>query len=321
MTSRPAEDYPEYWITLTVTPVLLILGLVGNILSILVMRRKKFRNNTTSVFIIALAFADSAYLLTNFLTITCIRNVTGIALRETSSFSCKLIMYIVYVSKAFGAWIILSVSLERLVLVKIPLHAKSIFTVKRTKMWISFLLLWITAIYIYVPILVDIHSDGIQQKCDFSHAVERLNTILNIFDCIFYSLFPSFVLILSNLILYCILKAQKQNMSKINDGSDSLRFTLTLIIVSISYLTLTLPIATYLVFHPIQVRGLDHTLYIVLYTLNISNNAINFILYCLSGPIFRLEMKRMFRNKFCCNNVNTVGILSQNSFPQNSSNI
>ena len=308
----------DYWLTVTVTPVLVLLGLLGNTLSILVMRRKKFKDNTTSTFIIVLAMADSTYLLTNYLTIRWISIMTGINIREISLFSCKFTMYLVYVSKALGAWIIVSVSLERLVLVSVPLRVKSMWGTKRTKIWILCLLLIISAIYIYIPILVDVQKEHGVRGCDFSPTIARLNKKLNIFDCIFYSLLPSFILIVLNSILYYMLRVTKQNMSKITNGIDTLRFNATLITLCISYMTLTLPISIYLVIEPPIRKQIHNTIYSTLYSINISNNAINFILYCLSGPIFRNEMKKMFPQRPCCRRMNAVGHDSQTTCSQQS---
>lgn len=55
------EDYPAVW--RTVGPTMLVLGVTGNLLSLLVMRRARMRGTTTSAFLQLLAVYDSLALV------------------------------------------------------------------------------------------------------------------------------------------------------------------------------------------------------------------------------------------------------------------
>ena len=291
---------PGYWITLIDTPLVVILGLLGNCLSILVMQRKQFETNATSIFIVALSAADSVFLLTNQMTNLWFQIMTCFSMRESSLPACKVLLYIVYVSKAFAAWLIVSVSFERMLMVLKPLRAKVLFTVRRTKIWIFVLLCLMVVFYAYIPVMADIH-DG--EDCDFALNRTYVGPFLMVFDLMIFSVVPSCILFVCNSVLYYTLRVKKRMISQDMDGPDSLRFTATLIAVSVCHVILTLPMT---VFHVVDIsrfpKQRDNTLdttFILLYSLNLYNNAINFLLYCLSGPTFRLEMRRMCLKRSC----------------------
>ena len=56
------DDFYEVW--LYFSPFLLLFGVIGNLLVVVVMRRKRMKKTTTSVYLVALAVADTAALLT-----------------------------------------------------------------------------------------------------------------------------------------------------------------------------------------------------------------------------------------------------------------
>ena len=66
--NTPVNSFPEFLLEQEVwkvgSPILLAVGTVGNILSILVLTRKKLRKITTMFYLAVLAFADLAVLYT-----------------------------------------------------------------------------------------------------------------------------------------------------------------------------------------------------------------------------------------------------------------
>ena len=59
---RPFSLAEILWVYLS--PLILVTGLTGNILILVIMKRRKFRGTTTSVYLRMMAMADSAFLLT-----------------------------------------------------------------------------------------------------------------------------------------------------------------------------------------------------------------------------------------------------------------
>ena len=60
--SKPYSFAEILWVYLA--PLILVTGLTGNILILIIMKRRKFRGTTTSVYLRMMALADSSFLLT-----------------------------------------------------------------------------------------------------------------------------------------------------------------------------------------------------------------------------------------------------------------
>ena len=287
-------------IILIAVPILLLLGIPGNILSIIVMTRKRFANNVTSVFLVALAISDNAMLLMNSLTTSWIKILSCVDLPNHSDFACKLIKYVVYVSKAYGAWILVAVNLERLLVVTSPLKAKLYLSVKKAKFTSFALFTVMLIIYSHVPILDAVQHENEHPGCGISDDYVHITRALNIFDLVFYSFVPSIVIMTTNSILAYTLrhKSMCKYLTK-----DCLRLTVTLGLVSTVFLGLTLPFTCILVYNTqafiANKPGVHENVYLILYALNLLNSSVNFLLYCVGGPIFRKEIKAMYFKCTC----------------------
>ena len=104
-------------LTLVLAPVFLLVGGVGNSLSAAVMLRKQFRRMSLGIYLFLLAMADNTTLLSNRLTRDWIRFVTGVNLRAYSEVSCKSLVYIMYSASSISSWLIVAVSVERMLVV------------------------------------------------------------------------------------------------------------------------------------------------------------------------------------------------------------
>ena len=79
------------------TPVLVILGCVGNTLSVFVFFGTKLKKLSSSYYLAALAVSDTVFLVTEFITWL---NMVDVPLFKQSGF-CELAVYFSHVSKAF----------------------------------------------------------------------------------------------------------------------------------------------------------------------------------------------------------------------------
>jgi len=122
------------------SPVLILVGTVGNVLSILVLRRPKLRQSTTMFYLTCLSFGDLFTLYTGLLRYW-ISETFGEDIRNISSVSCKLHTFLVYYSLDITVWILVSVTLDRCVSVSLPFKSKRICTIPKAKLVIIILLL------------------------------------------------------------------------------------------------------------------------------------------------------------------------------------
>ena len=120
--------FPDYRAGLliwkVVPPFLLLLGTIGNILSIVVLTRKSIKISTTALYLTFLAFSDLLVLYTGLLR-QWIIYVFKYDVRHVSEAVCKIHIWLLYTSLDFSAWILIAVTLERVILVYCPHTAKT----------------------------------------------------------------------------------------------------------------------------------------------------------------------------------------------------
>lgn len=127
--SGPSTD--EYlWIY--VSPIILLLGLCGNILVLLVINRKNLRGTTTCVYLTVLAIFDTLALISGIIPEW--TNACGIfQFSSIHSFTCQLEKFVFYTASDTAIWILVAFTLDRFVAVCFPLYKRSVCVPKRSK--------------------------------------------------------------------------------------------------------------------------------------------------------------------------------------------
>ena len=115
---------------------ILLLGLVGNVLSIIVMRSRRLRGTNAFRFIIAMAVSDTIMLLFKNLS-----NFLKIYMVNIYNF-CIFINIIPEVALFVSVWLIVITSLERVVAILFPFKVVFIFSKKRCLIFISVIILF-----------------------------------------------------------------------------------------------------------------------------------------------------------------------------------
>ena len=121
--------------------IIIAVGIPGNILTIIVMRKKKFRAQNLSILFIALSLSDTFWLL--FLPLKDIYEIlTGTNIQNLTVISCKLVTTIIWIFSMMSNWILVAITLERALCILIPHRYKDLCNRTREKI----LLLLIIAI-------------------------------------------------------------------------------------------------------------------------------------------------------------------------------
>ncbi|ELT91831.1 hypothetical protein CAPTEDRAFT_27300, partial [Capitella teleta] len=119
-------------------PVVIMVGFAGNVLSLMVMMMPRNRNQSSYVYTRVLACTDCGMLLVAawyyFRTI----QVVYISKQDMNTFDqpaveCKLTSWLFQAFSLSGALIIISMTIDRLIAVCLPLKALSVCTVSRAK--------------------------------------------------------------------------------------------------------------------------------------------------------------------------------------------
>lgn len=96
--------------------LVVLIGLIGNILTFIVFARRKFRNNSISINFRALAIFDSFIVLEAVINFYLIFYKYYIA--QYSDSVCKLVSYISYAFGSIPGWILIALSIEKLLSMK-----------------------------------------------------------------------------------------------------------------------------------------------------------------------------------------------------------
>ena len=86
------------------SPILILLGTLGNLLSIIIFNQKEFRKKSTSNFLMILAFSDTMVLYCG-LPRWWIRIYLEMDIRALSSVGCKVHIFLTYVFSQFSSYI------------------------------------------------------------------------------------------------------------------------------------------------------------------------------------------------------------------------
>lgn len=291
-------------IILSFTPGIVVFGTIGNMMCAMVLFRPKFRSMGINMYLIALAAADTTFLWVNSMTRNFIQLNFGMDYSTVSLPSCQSYVFLLYTSKCLSAWFTVVVTLERLIVVLFPHQARRFCTRKRALYAVAIVTFIVAAIYCFIPFVYHVmwREDKKVFRCEMqSYYKERqTDVILKSLDLIIYSLLPTVILSVSNTILIYKLiqsakfRAQTTSLRRPDQDHMAWRLTITLTLVSCCFLICTVPMSSFLLHGQIN-TNLDHyeIYYRSFYVLELLNSAVNFLLYCASGPAFRKEMKAL----------------------------
>jgi hypothetical protein len=114
-------------LTIHITLIVSVIGLIGNACTIVVLNRQSMRKWRSSILLSALAGVDLLYLLIIFLSILDVLTNQAIGLNR-SIILCQATVYITHVCSFLSASFTLSFTLQRFVAVLFPLHANTIIS-------------------------------------------------------------------------------------------------------------------------------------------------------------------------------------------------
>lgn len=198
----------------------IIIGSFGNLLTILVYSRKKFRINSSNVYLFCLALNNCLFLVVHFFE-DILRTYKNVFLKNSSSTTrsfydfinlinitdrfdstCKLINYFRYVLRFISAYIIVAFTIQRVILVFSPLFHKLRY--KRSA-WISvFFIAFLSCLLnMWVPFLFEVQSENEIDYCDMKKVWKKEYFSITIFYICVIILVPSLIILVCNFIIIC----------------------------------------------------------------------------------------------------------------------
>ena len=290
---------------------LVVFGLVGNTLAIIVLRGSKFKSSSTSPYLVCLAISDNLNLLTGvalvpFMTFL---GLNDLYITTVHISGCVVYLFVAYCSAQTSSWMVTTVTMERVGVVAIPHKSKTIFTTRKSYIVIAVIILILSienGHIFFAHELVDFPTGG--KACLIKQKFEYFS--LNIWpwlDAIMYTFLPFGIILICNVIIISlVLKSLRESraMSSISKESkqdnETNRMTQILLVISFFFILTTTPISLYLLFadpnDPDRISENSIGYITVNFTASL-NHSCNFIMYSLSGPTFRGELKRLFSCK------------------------
>jgi hypothetical protein len=301
-----------------IPPFIITIGLVGNILSFVVLRKTKYTKQSTCVYLRALTLIDSILLLVYSLQRYLLRLFPDVFWANGDIF-CKEFIFVAYGSLSNCHWTLVFMTVDRFIAVAFPIKCATLCSTSRSKKCLASMTI-ITLLFHLQQFLRKADPEGnvLIGKCPFDYAI-----VTPAYELIFQDIFvilvfyiPLFSLIILNaLIIYNVRKrgketdrlclsasTQSDSFSRHRRGQER-QITVMLLLVTtvftIAVTPFTLDHLVWGVFKPHLEndpyhRELRHVLYEIALTCVMINPAINFYLYCLGCHKFRDDLKSIF---------------------------
>ena len=228
----------------------------------------------------------------------------GVDLRIGSVFVCRLYVFLLFTSKCCSAWLIVAVSVERLIVMSFPLRANMIVSRQRAWAIVISIVLVLTGIYLPLVWPFTLIDEEKRTRCSL-RADSHSELILKMVDLVVFALVPAVLIFFSNMLLARLMLHERQKRSSIviqsksRQDIDMLRLPTLLFMLTSAFLLLNLPMALYQIalafgFTVLRTGSYSTVIYHTLYTMQLLNSTVNFILYCLSAPVFRRQVALLF---------------------------
>ncbi|XP_074660451.1 FMRFamide receptor-like [Tubulanus polymorphus] len=303
---------------------LVLLGTVGNILSIVVLKRTAPRGckmSSTILMLCCLSIMDTITLdhgllrlVVHYTAFVASRGKFGFDIRRhlgasVSAVTCPISAFLATFSLHAGSWLIVILTLERFCCVTFPMKASTIATRRNAILGMLSVVVAMILIdghilfgvrYMKRPPLLGHHCQTVSDSYKYF--------FINVFvwmDVIFGSVLPfALITTMNAAIIRQLISAssQRQTISTSETSSKAENNTTkTLLAISIVFIVTTMPDKALRVYSErisaVFLGGFVEILGPTLRLLEYTNSAVNFVLYMLCGSRFRREFARMFKQK------------------------
>ena len=311
------------------TPVIFVIGLIGNALSLVVFVSKNMRKLSASIYLAALSTSDLLALVFYVLPEWLKHGLASINGYQAVSFlqdhgTCQMLLYLQYIARFLSSWFVVFFTIERFIGVCFPLRRKDICDPKSASRIILGSIILACAGCVYKPILsgsyTGINGDPI---CTSDKDHQYLSFILDSIFGLTITFIPFVLITALNLLIIRRLVIRNKRHRKIRIVTEEsiirLEFTFILLAISICFVSLNLPYfgvwcKRYLLYketynvksgtirsHDNNSGSMDEILHVTR-TIFYINYCINFFLYSITGAYFRKELKHLFMRKQRGNN-------------------
>jgi len=203
-------------ISLLFTIIITLIGLIGHFLTIFVFIQKRFRKNSSHIYMLCLAINNFVYLiihLSNFNT-----NNSSFSLSDTHNLVCKSFTYLKYVLRFTSAYIIVAFTLQRLLVVWSPFYAG--FKSKKSA-WLTVCIVFSLSCVLNSWSLFLFENNN---SCDVKKDYNNEYFLIILIYIVFILIIPILIITISNLIIISNIKKSKlkrKELTKMNCNNNN----------------------------------------------------------------------------------------------------
>ena len=302
------EDSWINYMTYILCPLLLVVGLCGNIMTLLVTRNKYYRRSSHGIYLTAIACADITFLLVFPFKKDFVHELFGRDVRTVNSFVCKSFFFVFRACRLCSSLFVAVICVERFVAVWFPLRIKHLST-RRAALTAVCCIVFGTCTLSAIWAI----ASGIKQDKCTHHGTEHKNKLLlkicSVIGMTLRSFVPTIVLLLLTPVTVSRLLRHRSarrtmscNSKKARD--ETARTSMMLISVIFAYIALITSFC--LLKNGLKINGIDivtskepwaKTLFEFSQLFEQLNAVVNFILYALVSTSFRKYLIAVFKPK------------------------
>ncbi|XP_052077875.1 psychosine receptor-like [Mytilus californianus] len=298
----------ESYLWTYVSPVLILVGVFGNCLSIAVLRKMRFWRRTPLFLLVVLAITDITVLLDGLLRYW-INYAFEIDIRTLSDASCKINLFVIYFAMQYSSWILVCMIIDRFLKTNFPFLYMRVATMKKTCLIVLILFIILVGIdlhFFWTNGIIDGECDDLNEK--YHNFGEFVFVYI---DIVILSALPFLIMLILNVFIYRALKRHHEFRSasvvqsrcsrrRGNRRQFSKKLTRMLLFNSAYFLLSTVPISVYFIYDS-YVKFKDDlnnarkdVAWSVLYLFQYSNYSLNFVWYTAYNKVFREKAKEIF---------------------------
>ena len=300
-----------------VAPIILLVGVVGNTLTIAVMRRKRLRAGTVAIYLVLIAIADTCFLIVGIIP-EWLEAMGIIIFKKIHPATCKVEKFFGYSAGDISIWLLVVFTFDRFVAVCFPLKKSQVCTTWRAWILVGFCVLLAIAKNLHVfwtrgaEYIMEGGVEMLKSNCGrptpeyryFENYVRPwiAFTLVSVLPCCFISTFNIGIV---RTLLKVPRAHQTADCSSTKMERKFSQATLMCVSVSVLFLVTITPSIVLLIGRPywdsdaknpnyayLTAKGLNNALVFM-------NHSLNFFLYCLTGKRFREQFLLMFRTTCC----------------------
>jgi hypothetical protein len=275
------------------------IGLVGNLLSYLLMNQSKYSKSTTCFYMRCLAIFDSAYIIGRMVLRYLLVVASDILLQPVAkTYFCLFYLAFLHFTLILSPLILTTMAFDRFVALTWPLKAAALCTMRRSKQ-VTFAIVS-TGVVIGCAQLLRSERPLLRSwYCPYHFKVGRI--ISDKITSAIYIYLPMICLVICNIGIICALKNSNKDFSRISktrrSSSKERSITKTTIMVTCLFIISCIPFQLEELWHRLNYnRSPQEILHIKIVTINFAilmenlNYCLNFYMYGLSCKRFRKEL-------------------------------